>query len=273
MANFDALESSLELSRPIEVYKFALGGTTFLYTSAEDEITLTPDTYVPEAISRNSIAQGQDDRRRVLDITVPSSNAFAAKYKVTPPGQKATLSIIRLQRDETPTFNTQELIYKGSVQSVQFPDAGETAKISVQSIEAASSRVIPRVTFIGQCNHVLYDAGCGVDPSLFDFLGTVSTVSGNDITLTGAGASGIDFVGGYCKPTAASDFRLILAQSGDVLTLMLPFESDVTGANVQAFAGCDHNIEGDCALVFDNIAENASFSFVPNKNPFATGLD
>ncbi len=159
MSTFDALESSLESSRPIEVYRFALGGDTFLFTSAEDSITLGGDTYEPEAISRGPIAQGQEERRRVLDVTVPSGNSLALRYRGTPPGQKATLTIIRLQRDEVPTFATQELVYKGSVQSVRFPDAGETAKIAVQSIEAASSRIIPKFTYAGMCNHMLYDPG------------------------------------------------------------------------------------------------------------------
>lgn len=273
MTSFDIFESSRESSQPIEVYRFALGSDSYLFTSAEDRITLGGETFVPTAISRNEIVQGLEERKRVLQLTMPSSNPFAQRYIQVPPGLKAVLSIIRLQRNEVPTFNTQVLVYKGSVTSVTFPDSGMTAQVNVQSIEAASSRIIPRFTYMGMCNHVLYDSGCGIDPSGFTHIGNVSAVSGSTITLDGAAASGLDFVGGYCRPTAQSDFRLILAQSGDVLTLLLPFETDVVSSNVQAFAGCDHLIEGDCALVFDNVAENGSFSFVPNKNIFQTGLD
>lgn len=273
MTSFDVYESSRESSRPLEVYRFALGSDAYLFTSAEDEIVLGGDTYIPAGLSRNEIVQGSEERRRVLQITAPSSNAFAQRYINIPPGQKAAVSIIRLQRDEVPTFNTQVLVYKGSVTGVTFPDSGMTAQINVQSIESASSRVIPRFTYMGMCNHVLYDSGCGVDPTSFTHIGNVSAVSGSTITLDGAAASGLDFVGGYCRPTAQSDFRLILSQAGNVLTLLLPFETDVVGTNVQAFAGCDHLIEGDCALVFDNVIENGSFSFVPNKNIFSTGLD
>ena len=88
-----------------------------------------------------------------------------------------------------------------------------------------------------------------------------------------AGAAGFDFTAGYCKPTSLTDFRKVLVHSGDVLTLLLPFEFDVLNGDVQVLAGCDHLIEGDCALVFDNVAENGSFSFVPKKDIFATGLD
>jgi hypothetical protein len=41
---------------------------------------------------------------------------------------------------------------------------------------------------------------------------------------------------------------------------------------MQAFAGCDHLIEGDCALVFDQVAEFGGFAFVPSKDIFAQGV-
>lgn len=272
MSSFDVLESSLESSRPLEVYRFAVGNLSYLYTSAEDAITLGTDTYEPEAIARDSISQGQDKRKQVLKVTVPSSNAFAQRYVSTQPGQKATLSVTRLQRDEVPTFNTRILVYKGSVQSVNFPDSGEVAEIAVQTIEGATSRTIPRYTYQASCGHVLYGPGCDVNPDSFDHIGTVTAVSGNDITLSGASGAGLDFVGGYCRPLTATDFRLIIAQSGNVLTLLLPFEVSVLNTSVQAFAGCDHVLKSDCALVFNNVANYGGFAFVPKRDIFAKGL-
>ena len=274
MATFDTLESSRQDSRPIEVYRIAIGTEApYLYTSAEDEITLGSEVFTPVAIARSEVSQGEDERKRVLTLVLPGANAFAQRYVETPPGQKATVTIIRLQRDETPTFFTQELVYKGSVQSVQFPDAGEVAQISVQSIEAATSRRIPRFRFMGMCNHIVYSAACGADPVAHSIIGATASVAGNVITVAGVDASGHDFVGGYCKPTAEADFRLIIAQSVDSLTLLIPFASEIVGANMQLFAGCDHKIEGDCALVFDRVNDYGGFAFVPSKNPFATGID
>lgn len=272
MTTYDALEASADSSRPLEIYRFALGSATYAYTSAEDTVTVGGVDYRPIGISRNAITQGVDARRAILNLTVRASNPFAQRYVLTPPGYKATLSVIRLQRDESPTFATQELIYKGSVKFVNFPDAGETAQIAVQTIESSTSRVVPRFSFMGMCNHMLYDVNCGVDPDLFAFSGTVSAVSGNVITLTGAGTSGIDFVGGYCRPNAVTDFRLIISQSGDNLTLLLPFEVNPTGQTVKAYAGCDHLLAGDCALVFDNVRRFGGFAYVPNKNVFTTGV-
>jgi hypothetical protein len=119
---------------------------------------------------------------------------------------------------------------------------------------------------------VLYDNSCGALAASFDLLGTVSTTSGNTVTVPGVASSGLDFVGGYIRPTGAQDFRMVLAQSGDVLTLLLPFQTDPTGLDVQVFAGCDHVHDSDCALVFDQVANFGGFAFVPSKDVFAQGL-
>jgi hypothetical protein len=132
---------------------------------------------------------------------------------------------------------------------------------------------VPRFTYMSSCNHIHYDQRCGVSTAGFSHTGNVSAESGNDITLDGASASGLTFTGSFCRPTGMVDFRMVVAQSGDVLTLSLPFATPVLGTNVQAFAGCDRKIDGDCANTYDNVLEFGGFAFVPDRNPFADGLD
>ena len=275
MSSFETFEESVESSRPLEIYEIAIGGTTYRYTSAEDTLTVGGEDYTPIAISRGNIEQDSEDRNRSLSLDLPANNPFAALYKEISPGSKATVSVIRLQRDEVPTFDTQVLIFKGEVQSVTFPDDGTTAQLNLQGIESALNRNLPRFGFSGQCNHVLYDPGCGVDPASFDLIGTVSVVSGNVITLPGANAQADGYwTAGYATPVGSDDFRLILAHTGNDLTLLLPFATDVTGQQVQIFAGCDHVLTGDCATKFDNVLEFGGFAFVPTRgnNPFSDGI-
>lgn len=273
MTSFNTLETSVERSRPIELYEFQIGASTFRYSSTEDLITIGTEEYEPEAITRSGLEQGSDQSTRTLTITMPADNVFAEQFINVVPGERASVNVYRYQRDESPAFNTTVLLFKGIVQSVRFPNDGNTAEIAVRSIEAALNRNVPRFTYMGMCNHILYDASCGVNPSSFNHIGLVTALSGNDVTVTGAGASGFDFVGGYARPTGANDFRMILAQSGDVLTLLLPFADSIVGGNLQLFAGCDHLAAGDCALVFDNVINFGGFPFVPNRNVFQTGLD
>jgi len=271
MADFDTLESSLEESRPIELFEFTLGSTVYRYTSAEDDIVIGSNTFTAVAIARGKVEQGSDQNNRNVTVTMPSSFALPQQYITVPPGEKCSVNIFRYQRDE-PSLATQVLLFKGRIATCRFPNDGHSAEFAVRSIESALNRNIPRFSFMGSCNHILYDDSCGVDPATFDHVGAVSSISGNTITVTGLSASGIDFVGGYVRPLAGQDFRMVLAQSGDVITMLLPFASDPTGTNVQAFAGCDHILTGDCALVFDNVAEFGGFHYVPIDNIFETGL-
>lgn len=274
MVDFDTLESSVESSRPIEIYTIAIGVDTFRFTSHSADVAIGVNTWEAIPISRGAVGQGAEERRRTVTVTLPTDNSFAQQYLNIVPGQRTVVNIIRLQRDETPAFATQALIFKGLVASAQFTNDGNEVQLTLRSIEAAASRTIPRFTFMGLCNHVLFDNGCKVNPASFSMVGPAAAVSGNILTVTGAnGQANGYWTGGWCKPNAQSDFRLILAHSGNNLTLLLPFATNVLAADIQVFAGCNHQMTGDCATKFDNVLEFGGFPFVPTKNIFATGLD
>lgn len=273
MTSFDLLETSRESSQPLEVYTFTVGSQVFRYTSAEDPLVVSGNTYAPESIARSAISVGPDQARNTLTITLPGSNQFAAQYVDIVPGLKASLTIIRLQRNESPTFNTQLLVYKGQVQSVRMSDDGQTAEIAVRSLEYALNRTVPRFTFMGSCNHVLYGPGCDVNPGSFQTTGVVTAVVANVVTVAGASSQPDGYWrGGFAKPVSFVDFRLILRHVGDQLTLLLPFSEDVLATQVQIFAGCDHRFDGDCANKFNNVQNFGGFPYVPTKNPFETGV-
>ncbi len=270
MASYDTEESSVENSQPYEVYRFLLGLDEFLYTSSEDTVTVDSRVYVPAEIQRGPISQGKRSRTRVLSVNLAASDAFAQRYVGPPPGTRATLSIFRVQRDDVTA--TPALIYSGTVKAVTFPKNGQFADIQVQSIESSTDRAVPRFTYMGMCNHILFDAACGVDPGLFQHVGTVTLVDGNDITINGLNASGLNFLGGFLSSSGDTEKRQILAQSGDVVTVLLPFEQDPDGTTVTAFAGCNRILKEDCAVVFNAEINFGGFAFVPKRNVFAAGL-
>jgi len=280
MTTFDIYESSPESSRPLEVYRITVGPSTSLFTSDPSDVTIGSDVYKAEAIQRGPIVIGQTERQRVLAIELPLSNTFASRYVGVPPGSKATIEIIRLQRDEIPTYDTQVTIYEGSVKSVEFPRSG-VARINAQTVEALAGRHMPQYSSMSMCNHTIYGPGCDVNPASFSLTNAVVTAitDGRTLTVTGAAAAaaagGYEFTGGYLKLSASSDSRLVIKQSGDDLTIMVPYKTTDMVANittVDAFAGCDHLLGGDCALVFNNVIENGGFNWVPTINIFAEGL-
>jgi hypothetical protein len=272
VTSFESLETSVEGSVPIEVYRFVIGGETFLYTSTEDELTIGTDVYQPTPIDRSTFSQGPDDRAQLVTFTLPQLNEFVVRYLSVAPGAPATVTVIQLQRNEVPTFDTQIVRFQGRVRSVRYTD-DDLAEVGVQSQEYALSRTIPTRVYSMQCNLMLYSPDCGASTVGHSLLSaTVTAVSGNTITVAGVAASGLDFVSCYVKPNGQDDLRTIYGQSGDVLTLLLPFASSPLGSTVDVFEGCDHLQDGDCQTKFGRGIDNGGFFFVPLKDIFQNGL-
>ncbi len=217
-----------------------------------------------------------------MDLSVSGENEFARKYINVVPGNRAKLTIQRFQRGDilSPDIVT---LYVGYIQSVKFSQDGYSATIATLSIAAATSRTIPRYTYQGLCNNVLYDDACGVDDTDATWRlsnATVLTVDGADITVDGADAV-VDgyYTGGFVEALGGQDARLILEHVGTTLTLLQPFPFDAVSQVVNVFAGCDHTIS-TCGSKFfttedptSNVINYGGFAFVPTKNIFESGID
>lgn len=277
---YSAFETSRENNRPVEVYRFVHGGLTFEYTSGEDSVLVDGITYDPEAISRGKVMQSPSDRRSVLEVTVPSSNAFVDRFKLSTPASRAQVTISRVQRSDFPSPEAV-VIFDGFVSSVAFEEDCKVAKIACTPVTAAQSRPVPRPTYQGLCNNVLFDDGCKVDDTdpRWRFPGTATVVSGSVVTIPGISAFGVSwFVGGFLEVNGGDDSRLILSQSGDDVQLLLPFPGSIVGASVVVYAGCDHLV-ATCDAKFNtpedplsNVINYDGWPFVPTRNPYQTGL-
>ena len=271
---YTSQETSVEGGKPVELYRFVLGGTTYEYTSAEDPITVGALTYQPIAIRRSDDPQGPEDRDNTLEVEMPSDNPFTALYYAVVPGLVASVTIQRFHRDDP----DDELItiFRGFVTSVAFDEEGQLAKVAVVPLASATSRPIPRFTYSALCNHVLYDARCKVldtDPN-FRITAEVTAVSivAQTITVNGADSKPDGWwTGGFVETAGAIDRRLILKHVGEVLTLLLPLAVNPLGSDVTIYAGCDHTIT-TCKTKFNNVINYGGFAFIPTRNIFATGL-
>ena len=270
---YESFETSEEGSAPIELFRFIQGSLSWEFTSAEDDILVDVFTYEAVSIKRSKLSEGPEDRRRVLTVEVPATNPFALQFINSVPGQKAVLELSRVQRADFPTPEIVQL-FTGRVRSVTFSKDATVALISVTPEIAASSRNIPRYTYMGMCNAVLYDDDCQVDDTdpAFRFTGTVSGVS--EATISVPGVTGFPdgfFTAGFVIFDGGTDHRMILNHTGDNLVLNLPFPTDVTGALVAVLAGCNHD-PTDCHVKFANFLRYQGFWAVPTKNPFIKGL-
>jgi len=278
---YDAFEVSAETGEPIELYRFVQGGDTYEYTSGEDELTVDSITYEPIPISRSKLLQGSGDKKNILDIEVPGSNPFALQYLSSVPGEIATLIIRRVHRADFPGPEVIK-VFEGKVRSVSFSKNAKKGRIAVLPLISATARTIPRYTYMGMCNNVLGDDNCKADLNDAAWLlsnALVTTVASNVITVTGAsGFSDGWFVPGYVEFNNGTDFRMVLDHTGDDLTLLLPFPTDITGEMVDVIAGCAHDTNACHTKFFttEDVASNlinyGGFWEVPTQNPFTKGL-
>lgn len=275
---FDTQESSTESGQPIELYEFRIGADRTRLTSSENDVTLTTtlETFTAETISRGPLRQELNDpTANRLEVTLPADHDFVVDFRDIAPGQKATLTIFRLHRSDLGGSEETAVLFKGTVRNVAFTQQGRTAVMQVLPLTAAYSRPIPRRTFQGLCNHMLYDELCTLDkddPS-FKHIGTVTAVSGDVITVSGAAAFDAladFFEAGFVEFN--NDFRTVVAQSGDDLTLIAPFLTSPNGEQVIVRAGCKHRAVTDCLNKFNNIDNFGGHRYVPKRNPFSSGL-
>jgi len=265
---YEGQETSIESGQPVELYVFSIGNLTYRYTSAEDTVVFAAQQYVSRQIERTDPAQSDADRRTELKVTLPADDPVCLPFIGVVPGQPLTLDLFRFHRGDTEAEN----VWSGTIIGATFKKRGAACEMSGMTSESAFNRNIPRLKYQGLCNHVLYDSACAILKVSHVYTDNVSAVSGATVTINGILAAKGDgwSVGGYIDFNG-SDYRLVTAQSGDTLTLILPFSDDVIGKEVDVYAGCDHTLSV-CESKFSNNLNYGGFAFVPVLNPFDTSL-
>jgi hypothetical protein len=197
---YDTYESSVESGRPVELFEFTIGATTYRYTSAEDDVTYSAEIYYSEPIMRTSpTLTSSENGRQQMEITLPTDNEIAARYIGIVPAEQVQVRILRFHRGDSPNG---VILWVGRIVSARFEKQGALCKLSI----------------------------------------------GDD------------------------EKRLVTGHTGNVLTLQIPFPTDVTGATAVVQPGCDHKIT-TCTSKFSNDINYGGFPLVPEKNPFNTGVD
>ena len=265
---YEPIETSVESGQPVELYVFTIGAETYYYTSAEDIVTFAATPYLPRQIDRSDPTQADADRRQELTITLNAEDPVCSRFIGVVPGQPLLLDLLRFHRGDAEAYN----VWSGKSIGASFKRRGAVCEMTGITSESALNRNIPRFKYQGMCNHVLYDGNCKIVKSSHLYTDNVSAVDGRTITINGTFAAQGDHwsVGGYID-FGSSDYRLITAQTGDVLSLVLPFSEDMVGQSVDGYAGCDHTL-ATCLAKFSNNLNYGGFAFVPTLNPFNASI-
>lgn len=264
----------------VELYKIVLDDVSYLWTSGDEPISHLGETYLPAAIGRTEVEQGEEINRANITLTVPRDSELAF-YLSNTPDHPASVTLFRLEfAEDSPDL--QALVYwKGRIASAKA--SGSEIQISCESVFTSLRRAGVRARYQRGCRHPLYGRGCKLNRADFAVAVEVTAVSGVDLTVPIA-ASQVDgwYTGGMIEFDGV--FRLIINHVGQVLTLQRPFEAlteaiGEAGWNmawnqywngqpgVNIYPGCAHD-RPDCDGKFNNLLNYGGFDWIPTQNPF-----
>ena len=269
MTTYAGYEYSTSLGAPIECYRFRGTFADYLYTSADAALTVGGVTYQPLAIKRGAISSGtQNDDNINVEIEMPydAPVALAYAYADSPPDLR--LEIYRTHRGADYTTE-YELIWVGDVTS--FDVSGRTASATVPSIfSAALQGDVPSVHWQSPCNHVLFDARCGLSRAANTTATTVTAFTGTDVSVTDDGVADGELAGGEIINTRTGERRTIVSNVVNQLLVRAPFYDMRVGDAVSLSIGCDHSF-ARCKAINDP-TRYGGHPFVPYDNPFIGAL-
>lgn len=280
---YAAQETSLDDGAPVELFRFFVVGkaTITTITTASKEIEYQGETYIPAAITRTQNSKSSEKTANSMTVTIPyweeGVQTLARSFISNAPSGRVEVKIARAHMSESPVNFIQ--IFEGYVAGAALEDA--KMELLCRGIRNIFNKEGPRMKWMTSCNHELYDNNCALLEDAFtEFNLTVTGVSSDGLTVTIAGLQASrspqytngDFNGGKLVVGDGVEYRMILTQVGDVLTLRYPFIEINVGDSVDLSLGCLHNVS-DCKNKFGNILNYGGVPYTPSFNPFGTDIN
>ena len=281
---YDAVEASSAEGRPYYLYQFIEGDAVWRFTSrASDWISAASEggdlIWEAAAISHGDVVQSGEIERGRLEITLPLSHAFAARFLAPMGNTPVTLTIFRGHEQ---VLGETVAHWKGRVVGAEVE--GARLILSAESIFSTLRRAGVRAKYQSLCRHALYGRGCGLDIAQHLAILTVAAVSGATVTVPVAAAQPDGWYrGGVLRFGVQLGF--IIGHVGATVTLSRPMPElasalanpaldPVTGAplpiTIDIAPGCDLRAE-TCAAKFGNLLNFGGFPAIPGRNPFGGG--
>jgi uncharacterized phage protein (TIGR02218 family) len=278
MATFDTQEMSMRGGKPVFLYRFNVGTTSWRFTDADQIFTLSSEDYTPEpGLRATGTSQSKEVNAQRIVISAGKDWLIPRMFVSFVPATTMNLVIYKLHRD-APT--DAYVFWQGIVRDGKFD--GKKTSIDCDPLLMMLNRLGLRETFGPLCSKILYDGFCPVPRSSFRVDGTLS-IAPSGFTLDApewAGQPDGWFVSGEVErvlPSGVIDRRFIIGHTTTTLTILSPFPPDLEGGEViRAYAGCDHlmsTCSGKFGAFTDTGGAFAGWERVPNKNLFQTGLE
>lgn len=278
---YATIEYSTAEGRPYYLYQFVEGDQIWRFTSrATDWASAASEgetlTWESAAISHGDVVQTSEIERGRLELTWPLSHPFARRFLAPLGNTPVTLTIFRGHEQ---VLGETVAHWKGRVVGAEVE--GVRILLNCESVFSTLRRAGVRAKYQRLCRHALYGRGCALDIGFHWQTGTVTTASGNALTIPeAAGQPDGWFRGGVLRFGAQLGF--ITGHVGTTLVLSRPMpevaaalatpEVDPeTGDPLPVVAdiapGCDLRA-ATCAAKFGNLANFGGFPEIPGRNPF-----
>ena len=278
---YATIEFSTAEGRPYYLYQFVEGDQVWRFTSRATDWTSAASegdaiTWEAAAISHGDVVQTSEIERGRLELTWPLSHPFARRFLAPLGNVPVTLTIFRGHEQ---VLGETVANWKGRVVGAEVE--GVRILLNCESVFSTLRRAGVRAKYQRLCRHALYGRGCGLDIGFHWQTGTVTTASGNALTIPEAsGQPDGWFRGGVLKFGAQLGF--VTDHVGTTLTLSRPMpevaaalatpevdpeSGDPIPVVADIAPGCDLRA-ATCAAKFGNLANFGGFPEIPGRNPF-----
>ena len=259
-------ENSARGGEPVELYRFNVGATEWLYTSLDRQYPLAGKTYLPTFIERDNLTVSDEAPREALDVRVARHNPVAAMFNAQAPDGTMYLSIFREHR------GINDFIQLGRWRVLAVTWAGAQATLKCQPLFTSLARTILKKRFSITCTHETFDSGCTLAKSAWVVNGTVTLHEGVAMTSAAFAAHPDGYFKGGELDAGSGRKRRILSHVGNAITLTSGIPGVGPGSVIAAYPGDDKRIDGDCLNRFANTINHGGYPYIPDDNPFETGL-
>lgn len=126
--SYTVREQSDYAGHPLELYRFAMGGRLWLYTSADHEVAYGEEVYQPCYIKRSGFTKGGDARKSSINVELGASSELALIFRT---GWLPAMMVVTIYRHhyEDSDFS---VLWKGRVTGCKW--AGSDTEQEVQHL-------------------------------------------------------------------------------------------------------------------------------------------
>lgn len=290
-AGFKAMLAGSKNLMVADLYTLTLlSGTVLYYTDAPQNIVYGGNTYVAAGFTYSvgntapgfargpiKLALGMQVESLEVDILYNADTRIMSQT----PGAFANAGGFDGARIKVDKFLTASLadttngivnLFTGTMSDLSAGSGKVSLNVSSDLIYLNAA--FPRNYFLPQCNHALFDAGCGLSKASLAVAGTTTSSTKTTITATALTQAADYFAQGYIVITSGANAgltRSVKAFAGGVLTLLYPLPgAAAAGDTFTAYPGCD-KLQATCSGKFANLTNFRGFPYVPTPEVIELG--